>query len=182
MESFPPVKIAVCGHRQLSEAARLETGIQAAVMSLHTAYPGRHYRVLSCLAEGADRLLANRLVHSLPAELTVLLPLPEAEYLKDFPTRESIEEFRNLKNLAIQVIEPAPGRVRPMAYRAANRSLVEACDVLIAIWDGAPARGSGGTGEAVRMARKVGRPLLWIHASDGPGFGNLSAERFSDSQ
>src|SRR5439155_12740709 len=36
------------------------------------------------------------------------------------------------------------------------------CDVLIALWDGQPARGRGGTAEVVALARRVGRPLICI--------------------
>jgi hypothetical protein len=39
----------------------------------------------------------------------------------------------------------------------ANRS-----DVLVAAWDGRPALGLGGTGNAVGHARRMGRPVIHI--------------------
>ena len=46
---------------------------------------------------------------------------------------------------------------------AAGRLLVERSDRLIAVWDGLPARGPGGTADVVAYARALSRPVtvLW---------------------
>ena len=36
------------------------------------------------------------------------------------------------------------------------------CDVLLAIWDGEPARGEGGTGQIVAEAIEAGLPVVWV--------------------
>jgi hypothetical protein len=36
--------------------------------------------------------------------------------------------------------------------------------VLIALWDGQPSRGKGGTAEIVAYARQRGIPVVWIDA------------------
>ncbi len=46
--------------------------------------------------------------------------------------------------------------------------VLDNCDVLIAIWDGEPSRGQGGTAEIVEKARAMGRKLYWIHIKE-PG-------------
>jgi hypothetical protein len=171
------IKIAVCGHRRLSNLHHLESSIQAVSQRIQETYPDLPYHVYSCLAEGADRLLAYKLIQSLPADLTVVLPLPEREYLKDFHTKESIHEYRNLRRLAKKVVTSNREQTRPQAYQEANRYLVENCDLLVAIWDGLPARGLGGTAELVQIARLASRPLLWIHADHAPVTGNLIEER-----
>jgi len=53
------------------------------------------------------------------------------------------------------------------AYAAAGRRLVDHSDVLMAVWDGCPARGPGGTGDVVAYARACGTPVevLWPHGS-----------------
>ena len=38
------------------------------------------------------------------------------------------------------------------------------CEVLIAIWDGQPARGPGGTAEVVALARDRNLPVAWIYS------------------
>lgn len=59
------------------------------------------------------------------------------------------------------------------------------CDVLLALWNGKPAAGQGGTAEIVHYARQKGCPLFWIHTDDPaqatyePGNG-ISPRRFQD--
>ena len=38
------------------------------------------------------------------------------------------------------------------------------CDLLIAIWDGKPGKGRGGTADTVHFAANFGPPVWWIHA------------------
>ncbi|PMX86640.1 hypothetical protein C1X43_34300, partial [Pseudomonas sp. GW460-C3] len=48
------------------------------------------------------------------------------------------------------------------AYLDCGIETVNACDVLVALWDGEPARGRGGTAEIVTYARELGQPLIVI--------------------
>ena len=50
------------------------------------------------------------------------------------------------------------------AYRAAGEAVVERSDVLLAVWDGQPAKGIGGTGEVVAAAGRLGVPVSWVCA------------------
>ncbi|MBV8594395.1 MAG: hypothetical protein JOZ27_08860, partial [Caulobacteraceae bacterium] len=47
-------------------------------------------------------------------------------------------------------------------HLAQTRWLIGAADLLVVIWSGAPARGPGGTADAVRLALEHGVPVLWI--------------------
>jgi hypothetical protein len=129
--------------------------------------------IVSPLAEGADRLVAKEVLawrgtrQVGPATLEVLLPLPEDSYLNDFQTSQSKEEFWKLRALARTVQAIDPPMPRPAAYEAVGRAVVDACDVLIALWDGKPSRGQGGTAEIVDYARQAGRRLFWIHTLTG---------------
>jgi hypothetical protein len=40
--------------------------------------------------------------------------------------------------------------------------MLDRIDVLLALWDGKPARGRGGTAEIVRRAHDLGLPVVWI--------------------
>ena len=40
--------------------------------------------------------------------------------------------------------------------------VADRCDLLIAVWDGQPAQGLGGTGDVVRYAREIGREVLVV--------------------
>jgi hypothetical protein len=163
----PVVRIAVSGHRQLDDLRRLGRGIKTAEQRILESFPDRRFRLYSCLAEGSDQLLAGRLIETLSAELIAVLPLPEGEYAQDFEGAGSLEEFNRLKHLAVEVVSLEGKLGRPAAYQAANEYLIRHCDVLVVIWDGRPARGEGGTGDMVAMARQAGKRLLWIRTHPG---------------
>jgi len=83
-----PLVIGVTGHRDLApqDIPRIRESLAALFVGLRRQYPHTPLRLLSPLAEGADRLVAKvALEHG--AELVVPLPMDEAEYRKDFRTR-----------------------------------------------------------------------------------------------
>jgi len=163
----PIVRIAVSGHRQLDDVRRIGRGIKTASARILMSFPNGRFLLYSCLAEGSDQLLAGSLIEALSAELIAVMPLPEEEYVKDFLEAQSLDDFYRLKGLAVEVVNLEGRSVRPGAYQAANEYLVEHCDALVVIWDGLPARGEGGTGDIVAMARQAGKGLLWIRTHPG---------------
>lgn len=51
---------------------------------------------------------------------------------------------------------------RRAAHLDQSRFLVRWADVLVALWNGEPAQGAGGTADAVRLALAKGVPVVWI--------------------
>lgn len=51
-------------------------------------------------------------------------------------------------------------------FATIGRMLVRRADLLIAIWDGLPPRGRGGTADVVGEARHSGLPVVWIDPAD----------------
>ncbi len=53
------------------------------------------------------------------------------------------------------------------AYAAANEDVLGGVDVLVAVWDGAPPDGKGGTGDTVHTARTrgVAGAVGWPHGA-----------------
>ncbi|MFP4390125.1 MAG: hypothetical protein ACLFPR_14425 [Desulfococcaceae bacterium] len=127
--------------------------------------------LLSPLAEGVDRLVAEILLNSFSpsSELRVLLPFSQPAYEKTFHDPAAILPFRNLLQRArsVETMPPVPNSVPEDAFLACGKAVVDRTDILLAIWDGRPAKGRGGTGEVVAYARKIGKPLAWIF-SDPP--------------
>jgi hypothetical protein len=136
------------------------------------------YRVLSSLAEGADRIVARTVLEYPQASLLAILPLTVEDYLDDFATDESRQEFRELlaksnrsvllrkRNIDEDRRDPQDQlELRRDAYEAAGRYVVDHCDLLIALWDGEEARGRGGTAEIVQYALSNDRPVIhvWDH-------------------
>ena len=94
----------------------------------------------------------------LGADLIAILPIPEADYERDFSTEESKTEFRELLDRALYVkmarlpegdVWKADGEPRNEQYARAGAMIVDHAQILLAIWDGLPARGTGGTQQQV---------------------------------
>jgi hypothetical protein len=169
------LRIGVTGHRQLAKTEQLRQSVDLVLERLGAllgATPHR-YTAVSPLAEGADRLVAQQVLAwpsvdpKLKPDLEVALPLPTEEYLEDFSSAESRAEFGALLARAARVRAAQARASRPAGYLSAGKQVVQSCDVLLAIWDGEPAAGSGGTAEMVAYARHMGRWLFWIHAGNG---------------
>lgn len=157
------VLIGVTGHRYLEPAdARLRAAVISECRSLRRAFPEARFRLLSGLAEGADRLAAHAAGSGLGAELIAVLPMIPAAYMRDFPSSRSRMAFLALLGRAREIIA-APlldatslrqgCSVRDEQYAWAGGYIAAHADVLLALWDGASARGRGGTAEIVEWFR-----------------------------
>lgn len=58
------------------------------------------FRVLSALAEGADRIVARALLTLPGALLDVILPLDESDYVRDFRSPDSRADFKAMLRAA----------------------------------------------------------------------------------
>jgi hypothetical protein len=121
-------------------------------------------RVISPLAEGSDRMVAEAGL-AMRAELACPLPFHPEEYKRDFESEESKRDFDVLLARATAVFDAGGSRAAAeAAYERAGQITVEQSDVLIAIWDGEPSRGRGGTAQMVDEALALGVPVVWLHA------------------
>lgn len=123
-------------------------------------------RVISALAEGADQWVADE-ASKLGYELQCPLPFERLEYEKDFIDPAAKAEFNNLLAQATSIME-FDGTRKPSsaAYEAVGRAVLNQTDLLLAVWDGQPPQGRGGTGAVVVEALQRGIPVLWIHWSN----------------
>jgi hypothetical protein len=160
------VAVGVTGHRlnQLPEAdrprlartiARAMDRIEAAAKVGAKREPVR-MTMVSGLAEGADRYAAYAALER-DWGLTAALAFRPVRFLKDFETPESKAEFRGLLQQS-KIVQPE-GRG---SYLAAGEIILDRADVLIALWNGAPPKGAGGTADVAARALAMGRPVLWI--------------------
>lgn len=156
--------IGVTGHRYLRDPHDLIAPVDWVLTRLAAHWSGAPMTVISSLAEGADRLVVDRALTQYHARLVVPLPLAEADYARDFHLPGSRIEFDRLLARADQIVRFPPAPNRPAAYSLAGAYMLEQIQVLIALWDGRPARGDGGTGTVVARARARRLPLAWIRA------------------
>ena len=159
-----PLVVAVTGHRDLvpEEIAPIRARVRRFLEELRSAYPGRIVVVMSPLAEGADRLVAEEAL-ALQMPLHVPLPMPRHIYVHDFGSPESIAQFDALCAAAVEVYElplvagntldaiGEYGSARARQYAQAGVFLCAHCHVLLALWDGKVSDQLGGTSQVVRF-------------------------------
>lgn len=150
------VRLGVTGHRTFVGAAAV-----AALVDDVLAQLGPRGCVVTSLAEGADRLVAQRAERAGWTH-EVVLPLDAADYEADFADAASVAEFRGLLASAAAVRQVPPAPTRAGAYLAAGLAVLDGADALLAVWDGAAARGVGGTADIVAAARERALPLTWV--------------------
>jgi hypothetical protein len=159
-----PLVIAVTGHRNLlaSETPRIRARIRRLLTDLGERYPDRRLSIISPLAEGADRLVAEEAL-ALGLKLVVPLPMPPDLYVDDFGKAESREQFESLCKQASDVfVLPLArgnslqdirqhGLQRNRQYAQLGIFLCAHCHILLALWDGKHSSDLGGTGQVVRF-------------------------------
>jgi hypothetical protein len=157
------LRIGVTGHRSLPEDQSLADRVAEAVRGvIDWRDEPPCLVVVSALAPGADRLVAEAVLRVPGAELEALLPMPPEEVELDFPEPASRAEFRDLLARAREIdVIPSAGS-RRANFESAGLAMLERIDVLLALWDGEPARGQGGTAEIVAYAETRGLPVVWI--------------------
>ena len=167
MKKANRVVIGVTGHRKLGPDVVFVEALRSAIENIITRASSATgippaLVVLSSLAEGADRLIAREVLKVPDSCLVVVLPMENDDYIKDFKTGQSKAAYQELFARAVHVEQLPAKYTRVEAYEQAGQYIVDNCDVLVALWDGRPATGRGGTGEIVRYARESKRPVAWI--------------------
>lgn len=114
---------------------------------------------VSCLARGADQLFA-RAVLDADGELEVVLPANDYRDRKVKP--DNVTEFDELIGKASRVITMPFEQSNRDAYMAASERVLATVDALVAVWDGQPSDGRGGTGDVVDVARERGLPVTVV--------------------
>lgn len=141
--------VGVCGHRWIA-AETLPALEQACALAL-ASLPGTGRVLLSGLAEGADQIVARIALDS-GWPVVAVLPMPLAEYEKDFTDLAALLAFRDLLARCSSRIElplageidddirasaqPRDGVVREQQYRNLGRYLVDNVQSMVLLWDG----------------------------------------------
>lgn len=116
--------------------------------------------VLVCLAEGADQLFASSALElGVPVEAVI----PCQDYASTFSNPTAKSRYEDLLRLVTRNDTLALHPPSEEAFLVAGRHIVDRSDLLVAVWNGKPAAGKGGTGDIVAYARSAGRPVLHIH-------------------
>lgn len=141
-------------------------------LQLQVDAQGGRLELMTGLAEGAD-LLAAEVARELKIPLHVSLPMPPERFAKDFdPEKQSWDRAKQIVEAVAH--ENSTGSLRvargshqpPECYYEAGIQMLEATDLLVALWNQQPEKGLGGTAEIVEHARKMQIPVVSIDPAD----------------
>jgi hypothetical protein len=114
-------------------------------------------QALSSLAEGADQVFAKcALDHDI--ELVAVIPFHDYESVFGSEAKKTFLEF--LQH-AVRLDLNFSGD-RQVSFLKAGQYIVDNVDTLMAVWDGQPAEGPGGTADIVQYAIERSRPIIHI--------------------
>jgi hypothetical protein len=116
---------------------------------------------VTMLGPGADQLFA-RVVLSLGGTLHVVQPTTDTQYRDSFTDPEARRGYDELYGQASHVEALEHTESTEQAHMDAGRVVVDRSSMLVAVWDGQPSRGYGGTADVVAYARQRGVPITVI--------------------
>lgn len=176
--------VGFTGHRELNNPEKIAEAIQHTLNRL--AMRNLRLAGISSVASGADTLFAEEMLQ-LDCPITIVLPFPCERFKEDFKRHpqewERAEAIIRNANVDVEVLELSAAdqlalrrpyqeqtdieTLKNVAYLEAGTLTVDRAMVLIAVWNGKPANGKGGTAEVVTYAREIGRPLIIIDSVTG---------------
>ncbi|MFE4599340.1 hypothetical protein ACFRKE_00610 [Kitasatospora indigofera] len=151
------MRIGITGHRGLN--AEVEREVRALLAVQVAKYADADLIGISCIADGPDTWFAEIVLqHGGRIEVVV----PAADYRDSLPAWHH-GDYDRLIDQAAEVHETGLDESTSEAHMAGSEVLVGLADELLAVWDGQPARGYGGTADVVTYAERNGLPvrILW---------------------
>lgn len=156
--------IGFTGHRSIPDEAKSRESIRGFLREQKAKTQAIVYGVSSAAA-GSDLLFAESCIE-LEIPLRILLPLSREDFKQDFDAATWLR-VEAVVSKAISVEVTGRGENRNEAYYECGVDTVQQSQLLIAVWDGEPSRGMGGTQEIKEFAEKMGKPVIWIHSVTG---------------
>ena len=181
----PGLTAAIVGHRlnRITNPAAVQTRLEAILRTIELALDDlagdpapQRLRLISALAEGADQLAVSAAT-AVGLGWDAVLPFPVEEYERDFspgPVRDAFHGLLAQAGSFLVLDGQGVGADRDRAYDAAGKALLDNCDVLIAVWDGLPGRGRGGTHDVVEEAVRRAIPIITLAPDGGSAVLRLS--------
>jgi hypothetical protein len=163
IEALPTEAVQTIVERIGATLAHLKAGaldLHKRERSLFSDDPPRLLFV-SPLADGSDQI-ATEIALDLGFEVQAILPFDRETYRATLHN-SGLKRFDELACRASCVLE-LPGEIdsEHLAFVMAGRGTVAHCDVLLAVWDGRPPRGRGGTGDVISIAINRGTAVAHI--------------------
>lgn len=151
------MRLGITGHRGLPKAS--ERLVRRALDRTLQQKPSGSLIGVSCIADGPDSWFAESVL-DIGGQLEVVVPA--ANYRRGLPTAHHAT-YDRLLSRASEVYSTSFFESNSAAHMAGSEILVGLVEELIAVWDGKPAHGYGGTADVVAYAERVGVPvrIVW---------------------
>ena len=151
-------RVGITGHQRLADAEQWPWVEQQLKAELARWAPP--LICFTSLAIGADQLFARAALERGGA-LVAILPFKDLE--RTFAPEDLASYRWLLRRSEVETLDTPGGD--EAAYFAAGRRVVECADVMVAVWDGRPETGRGGTADIVAYAVQRQVPLFVIDPS-----------------
>jgi hypothetical protein len=151
------MRVGMTGHQQLGEV----TTISWLFHTVETCI--KQYQIeqgITSLAIGADQLYATALKRN---HIPYLAVIPGTDYATTFQSGRDLQMYHECLHCADEVLQLPFETCGEPAYYAAGKRVVDLSDLILAIWNGLPARGLGGTGDIVAYACSVKKQVIHIN-------------------
>ncbi|MFJ6896906.1 hypothetical protein [Streptomyces hokutonensis] len=151
------MRIGITGHRGLPSDT--ERAVTVAIREAVSACPVTDLVGVSCIADGPDAWFAQAVLDR-GGSLEVVVPA--SQYRASLPDWHRAF-YDDLVSRASEVHGTGLTDADSHAHMVGSEVLVGLVDELLAVWDGRPARGYGGTADVVAYAERIGVPvrILW---------------------
>jgi hypothetical protein len=152
------MRIGITGHQRLKEPSSwkwVSSELDSLLAQLESPLIG-----ITSLAIGADQLFANAVLRH-GGSLEAVIPF--TGYENTFSEGHDKHEYTRLLNSAskVEILEKRGSDEE--AYLEAGKRMIDLSDILVAVWDGKPAAGLGGTGDAVNYALQKQRKVIHLN-------------------
>lgn len=147
--------IGFSGHQSLSPETRRTVRIEIE----RTLSQWDNILAVTSLASGGDQIFAECAL-SLNKQLMVIIPC--SDYETTFVNAEDLTAYRKFLDSAVRVVQLSFSGPSEEAYWAAGKRVVDVTDMLVAVWDGLPAGGLGGTADVVHYAENCHKRVVRI--------------------
>lgn len=147
------MRVGITGHQRLKGPSgwdKVRQEIDEALARLEGPLVG-----ITCLAVGADQVFADVVLRR-GGSVEAIIPFEGYEQkFEDGPLKEA---YRQLLGQATRVEVLGRHTSDEEAYFEAGKRVVDLSEVVLAVWDGRPAAGLGGTADVVKYANTVKKP------------------------
>ncbi|WP_145859969.1 hypothetical protein [Pedobacter suwonensis] len=148
------ISIGITGHQNLNK--HLVKGWLKKQLHAEISVIPKIICAYSSLAIGADQLFAEVILRN---NIDLIALIPCEDYIQTFRYGQQ-KKYRAILELCCTVEVLGYQRPSEQAFLRAGQIVADRSDILFAIWDGKPAKGTGGTADIVEYALGKGKRIL----------------------